>query len=139
MAQNVREIMTSNPITLQATASVAEAASAMRDYDMGDVLVADGDRLRGIVTDRDIVVGAVAEARDLATTPISELCSGELTTLSPTDTVGDAVRVMRDKAVRCVPVVEGSRPVGIVALGDLAIVRDERSALAGISVAKPNR
>jgi CBS domain-containing protein len=106
---------------------------------MGDVLVADGDRLRGIVTDRDIVVRAVAEARDLATTPISELCSGELTTLSPTDTVGDAVRVMRDKAVRRVPVVEGSRPVGIVALGDLAIVRDERSALAGISVAKPNR
>jgi CBS domain-containing protein len=66
------------------------------------------------------------------------VCSGDVVTLSPSDTVGDAVQIMREKAVRRVPVVEGDKPVGIVSIGDLAIERDARSALADISAAEGN-
>jgi CBS domain-containing protein len=76
------------------------------------------------VTDRDITVRAVAKGRDPASTPVREVYSAELTTLPPEETVDDAVRLMREKAVRRLPVVEGGRPVGIVSLGDLAVDRE---------------
>jgi len=138
MAQSIREVMTADPVTVPPTATVADAAKAMRDRDMGDVLVAEGGRISGIVTDRDIVVRAVADGRDPSSTPVTEVCSTDPITLSPTDSVGDAVRIMRDKAVRRVPVVEDGRPVGIVAIGDLAVAYDQDSALADISANSPN-
>ncbi len=139
MAANIREIMTPNPITLPATSSAIEAARAMRDSDIGDIVVLDGQKICGIVTDRDIVVRAVAEGLDPASTPLKDICSRELTTLSPQDSVDDAVRLMRDKAIRRLPVVENKRPVGIVSIGDLALKRDPGSALGNISAAPPNR
>ena len=126
------------PVALPGTASVHEAARAMRDADIGDVIVIENDRVCGIITDRDIVVRTVAEARDPATTTLADICSHPLLMVSPTDSVEEAVRLMRTHALRRLPVVEGGQPVGIVALGDLAVERDPGSALGDISAAPPN-
>jgi CBS domain-containing protein len=139
MAQYLRDIMTQRPVTVQATDTVAAAARSMRDGNIGDVVVVDKDQIQGILTDRDIVVRALAEGRDPGRTTVGEICSRELTTLSPNDAIGDAEKVMRDRAIRRLPVVEGGRPVGIVSLGDLAVERSPESTLGGISAAPPNR
>ncbi len=139
MAQYLREIMTQKPVTLETRDTVTAAARSMRDGNIGDVVVLESGKVQGILTDRDIVVRALAEGRDPARTSVGDICSRELTTLSPTDTIEDAVKIMRDKAIRRLPVVEGGRPVGIVSLGDLAVDRDPESALGGISAAPPNR
>lgn len=138
MAQSIHEVMTPAPRTLDSRATVQEAARVMFDEDIGDVIVCDGDRICGIVTDRDVTVRAVAPGKDPATTKLGEICSKELTTLAPTDSAEDAVRVMMDKAIRRVPVVENGRPVGVVSIGDLAVERDPDSALASISAAPAN-
>jgi len=110
----------------------------MRTEDVGDVLVVDGGRLSGIITDRDIAIRAVAENKGPAT-PVREVCSdGNLTTVTPDTKIDQAVELMRSQAVRRLPVVDGDRPVGMISIGDLAIERDETSALADISAAKPN-
>jgi CBS domain-containing protein len=138
MAQTVREIMTENPVTLPRSASISEAAKRMRDDDIGDVIVMDDGDMCGLVTDRDIVVRAVAEGADPQFTKVDEICTHELVTVGPDDSLQQAVRLMRERAVRRVPVVDGGRPVGIVSLGDLAIELDERSGLADISAAESN-
>jgi CBS domain-containing protein len=139
MAQYVREVMTQKPVTLQTSDTITAAARTMRDANIGDVVVVENGQVCGIVTDRDIVVRALAEGRDPARTSVGDICSRELTTLSPQSAIADAVAVMRDKAIRRLPVVEGGRPVGIITLGDLAVERDPDSALGGISAAPPNR
>jgi len=111
----------------------------MRDFDVGAVLVLDNGQVRGIVTDRDIVVRGIAGGNYPATVKLAEICSRELTTLSPTDSVEEAVALMRDKSIRRLPVVEHGHPVGIVSLGDLAIEKDRHSTLGNISAAPPNR
>jgi CBS domain-containing protein len=138
MAQSIRNVMYANPITMSSTSTVAEAAHKMREADIGNVIVLEGDRLYGIVTDRDIVVRAIAEGRNPATAKLGDICSHDMTTLDPTDTVEDAVRLMREKAIRRLPVVEKGKPVGIVSLGDLALTQDPHSALGNISAASPN-
>jgi CBS domain-containing protein len=138
MAQQIRELMTPNPVTLPSTASVHEAARAMRAADIGDVIVIENNQVCGIVTDRDIVVRTVAEARDPATTTLADICSHALTTVRTTDSIEQAVQLMRAKAIRRLPVVEGGQAVGIVSLGDLAVERDPSSALGDISAAPPN-
>jgi CBS domain-containing protein len=139
MTQSIREVMTAEPISISVVASVAEAARAMRDANIGDVIVLKDSRICGILTDRDIVVRGVAEGRDLSATTVGDICSQDLTSVSPTDEVEQAVRLMRDKAVRRLPVMEDGKAVGIVSIGDLAIERDPHSALGKISAAPPNR
>lgn len=139
MAQNIRDVMTAHPVALPATSSVVDAARAMRDSNIGDVIVVDDSRVCGIVTDRDITVRGVAEGRDISRLKLEDICSRVLTTLSPTDSVDDAVRLMREKAIRRLPVIEGGKPVGIVSLGDLAVTQDPHSALGNISAAPANR
>lgn len=139
MAQHIRDVMTPAPISIAEGSTVADAARAMRDADIGNVIVLKDSRVCGILTDRDIVVRGVAEGRNLAATKVGEICSQELTSISPTDEVEQAVRLMREKAVRRLPVVEGGKPVGIVSIGDLALERDPHSALGKISAAPPNR
>ncbi len=109
----------------------------MKEHNIGDVVVTEGDQIRGIVTDRDIVVRAVAENKNPLDVRLAEILSDDLVTLSPQDSVDDAVRLMADRALRRLPVVENGKPVGIVTLGDLAVERDPSSALAGISAAPP--
>jgi CBS domain-containing protein len=138
MKQRIREVMTPCPKTIPPTATIMEAACAMRDHAIGDVVVADGERLFGILTDRDIVVRALAEGRDPRHTSVADICSRELVTMAPDESTGQAVRLMRERAIRRLPVEDHGRVVGIVTLGDVAIDADRMSALADISAAPPN-
>jgi len=138
MQTAIREVMTSDPVVYPATASLAEAAQAMRDFDIGDVLIERDGLLVGIVTDRDIVVRAVAEGAAVSDTSVGDICSEVLVTVAPSDLVEEAMRVMGDFALRRVPVCDDGQPVGMVSLGDLAIERDASSVLAEISAAAPN-
>lgn len=137
-SMKVREVMSGRPVGLPKTATLAEAARSMREADIGDVLVMDGTRVCGLITDRDIVVRGVALDQDATVTTIDDLCSHDIITVSPEDTVAHAAQLMRDRAIRRLPVVANGEPVGVVALGDLAIEREPESALAGISAAAPN-
>ena len=139
MPQSIREVMTPNPVTIPADMSAADAARLMRDRDIGDVLVMDQDRVTGIITDRDIVVRAVAAGQDPAKVKVGDICSKELHTVEHTATVEEVIELMRGKAVRRAPVMDGVCPVGIVTIGDLAIEHDRESALADISAAPPNQ
>ena len=138
MAQQIRELMTPNPVSMSGTASVHEAARAMRDQDIGDVIVIEHHQVCGIITDRDIAVRVVAEAKDPTTTTLADICSHSLLTVTPTDSVEHAVRLMRTHAIRRLPVVEEGKAVGIVSLGDLAVERDPDSVLGEISAAPPD-
>jgi CBS domain-containing protein len=138
MATRIREVMTSDPLTMSADETLNSAARQMRDADIGNVLVASGDQVRGIVTDRDIVVRGLAEDLDPRTSTLGDICTSDLVTVSPDDDVETAVGLMRSHAVRRLPVLDGGKAVGVVALGDLAVERDSRSALAEISAEEPN-
>jgi CBS domain-containing protein len=139
MSEQVKDVMTSDPITVAAGDSVVEAARRMREAAVGSMIVMDGDRIHGIVTDRDIAIRVVAEGSDPAQTRVQEITSDNPVTLEPESSVDDAIRVMSDRAIRRLPVVEDGRPVGIVSLGDLAIDRDPGSVLGEISSAAPDR
>ena len=134
----IRDVMTPEPITVTPTMTIEQAARRMRDAGIGNVVVLNGGQITGILTDRDIVVRAVAEGWNPADTPVGEVASQDLTTISPDDTIDDAVILMRERSIRCLPVVEHGRPVGIVSLGDLALERNPESALGEISAAPPN-
>ncbi|MEU3937131.1 CBS domain-containing protein [Streptomyces sp. NPDC029044] len=138
MAQHVRDIMTGDPVTVEPQTSVAEVARIMRDEDLGVVLVTDGDQLRGLVTDRDLVVRSVSKGGDPERITVAGACSDEVVTVSPDDDLVQAVRLMREHSVRRIPVVDHGHPVGVVSLGDLAMERDPESALGDISAARPN-
>jgi CBS domain-containing protein len=138
MANTIREVMSGQPVGLPSSATLAEAARTMRDEDIGDVLVMDGDRICGVVTDRDIVVRGIADDGDANARTLDDICSHELISVAPDERIEEAARVMAEHAVRRLPVVEDGHAVGIVTIGDLAIERDPRSALADISAASPN-
>jgi len=132
--------MSTEPMTIVGSETIRTAARMMRDSDIGNLIVlGDTDaRVCGIVTDRDLVVRALADERDPEQTTIGAICSSQLVSVSPDDSVDSAVALMREHAVRRVPVIYGGRAVGIVSIGDLAERFDERSALADISAAPPN-
>ncbi|MFF5537258.1 CBS domain-containing protein [Streptomyces cinerochromogenes] len=139
MAQHVRDIMTSQLVTVEPQTSVSAVARKMRDENVGAVLVTEGDELRGLVSDRDLVVRALAEGGDPEQKTVAAACSSDLVTVTPDENLDHAVELMRERAVRRLPVVEGGRAVGIVSLGDMAIERDAESALGDISAAKSNQ
>ncbi|HEX8052184.1 MAG TPA: CBS domain-containing protein [Thermoleophilaceae bacterium] len=133
----VGDVMTKDPQSVQPGDSIEDAAKKMKEADTGALLVVDGDELKGIVTDRDIVVNAVAAGNSDAT--VEDVASTDTTTTDPDSSLEDAIKLMRDNKVRRLPVVgDGGKPVGIVSLGDLAIEADDDSALKDISAAEPN-
>jgi CBS domain-containing protein len=134
----VRDAMTENPRTVDAGATVTEVAKQMSQADVGAILVTEADALSGIVTDRDIVLRAVAEGRDPDEVRAGDVCTSEPQTLLPDDELGDAVRSVKESNVRRLPVVEDGKPVGILSLGDLAEKLDPESVLADISAAPAN-
>src|SRR4051794_16099978 len=137
MARLVREVMTPEPITLPLDAPLTEAARLMRDEQVGGVLITQDGVLCGVLTDRDIVVRAVAEGRDLTGTRLAEICSAGIVTVGPDDGIDAALRLMVDRAVRRLPVVEDGRPVGIVSIGDLTPDRDEPAVPTGAGWVPP--
>lgn len=135
----VRERMTKDPVVLDAESTIADAARRMRDQDIGDVLV-EMDSGYGIATDRDITVRAVAAGWDPEERTIADVASTGLEMVTPDDDLEEVVTRMREHDVRRVPVCETTdqRPVGILSMGDLAVMRDEDSVLADISAAPSN-
>ncbi|WP_405865876.1 CBS domain-containing protein [Streptomyces sp. NBC_00005] len=141
MTRKVRDVMSSGVAAVEPMTTVARAARMMREQDVGDVLVAYDCDLFGVLTDRDIVVRALAEGRDPAGTTVGSVCTPPpVATLTPDDTTDRAIELMRRHAVRRLPVVErGGCPVGVISLGDLATTEDTHSALTDIGKAAPNR
>ena len=136
----VRDVMTPRVRQLDATESIRAAAEAMQADDVGDVILIQDGKVRGIVTDRDIAVRAVAEGLDPSATPAWEIASFDLTAIPGDAPVGAAVRVMRERSLRRLLVVNQDKQLsGIVTLGDLAAQQAPQSALADISQAPPNR
>jgi CBS domain-containing protein len=138
MAISIREIMTTDTVRLPANAPVRVAARVMRDDNIGDVIVEKNGSFCGIVTDRDIVVRAIAAGLD-EQADLESICSKDVTTISTKGTDEDAVRLMREKSIRRLPVLDDGKVVGIISLGDLAVKRDPRSVLGRISAAPPNQ
>ena len=138
MAQLVRDVMSQNVVTLPRSAALVDAARRMREADIGDVIVMNDDSMCGVVTDRDIVVRAIADGKDPGTTALEEVCSHEVVTVAPDDSIDRAAELMRERAVRRLPVTEDARPIGIVSLADLAIEREDDGPLPEISAASSN-
>jgi CBS domain-containing protein len=136
--QAVFDYMTSSPVTIGATQNLYQASSLMREEDIGSVIVMDSDRVHGILTDRDIVIRALADGRDPEDTEVGSICSTELQTIAPDASVQEAVELMRSKAVRRVIVLEGQTPVGILSLGDISELNAAGEALEEISEARAN-
>ena len=132
MDAKVRDVMTPGPIGVDYDQSVGEAARAMRDWGVGAILVVSNGSLYGLVTDRDLVVRAVAEGRR-ADEPVGPLSSGNLIGVDADADVHEAMRLMRQHAVRRLPVLEGGQVAGIVSLGDLAMQDEPDLAFAQLS------
>jgi len=139
MAQAIKDVMTPDPVCVDPHDTAAAAARSMREVDSGAILVTEDGHLRGLLTDRDIVVRAIADGRDPAQVEVAEICSADVQALRPEDDVDRAVQLMRERHVRRIPIVDrDDHPIGIVSIGDIALARQERSALADISGAPAN-
>ena len=121
MGQRIREIMTSNPSTIEPDNTVVDAARIMKQEDAGVVPVTENGRLTGMVTDRDIAIRVVAEGKDPQSTPVREVASKDLVTVDPQQDLDEALRLMAKHQVRRLPVVEeDGKLVGVVAQADVA-------------------
>lgn len=130
MAKNVRDVMTSNPRSIEPSTTVTEAARLMKSEDIGSVPIVDGDQLVGVVTDRDIVIRVVAETKDPQSTTAGEIASRDLVTVDPEQDLDEALRLMAQHQVRRLPVAEeDGRLVGILAQADVA--REGKDAQTG--------
>jgi CBS domain-containing protein len=139
MPQQIQDVMTKQLHTVRNDATLRTVARMMHDQKIGDVVVTNADgTMCGIVTDRDLVVRGMAEQRDPDTTQVAVVCTDEVIKLPPSATIDEAVKLMREHAVRRIPVVSDGKAVGIVTIGDLARAKDPDSALAQISAAPPN-
>ena len=138
--RRVSEAMTAAPLTLPLDASVTSAAGLMAENDVGDVIVTNRETqtVAGIVTDRDIAIRVVAEGRDPSAITVGDIFSRDLVAASPTDTVQEALELMRGLLVRRLPVVDGDVAVGVISLGDLSRESDAGPTLAGISAGPPD-
>jgi len=129
MNGNVDRIMTREPAVLEPSSTCGEAATLMKQEDCGSLPVVDGGRLVGIITDRDIVVRAVAAGKDPKTLRVSEIMTADPITIGPDTSIDEASRLMAERQVRRLPVVADGRLVGIVVLAQLA--RSEDDGLTG--------
>ena len=126
--RKIRDVMTSNPRTIEPSTSVQEAAKLMRDQDIGPIPIMEGGSVVGILTDRDIVLRVVAEGKDPSSTSAGEVASRDLVTVDPDQTLDEALRLMAKHQVRRLPVSEeDGKLVGIVAQADVALQADDRS------------
>jgi CBS domain-containing protein len=133
----MRDVMTPNPRTLEPSASIEEAARLMRDEDTGVVPIVENGRPFGVVTDRDIVVRAVAEGSAGLKRSVRDVATTDVLTVAPDMSTEEAANLMGQHQVRRLLVCEGDRLVGVASIGDIAVKegRDERvgEAIEGIS------
>jgi CBS domain-containing protein len=123
----VRELMTKQPTTVAPDAKVGEVATLMKQEDCGSIPVVEGARLVGIVTDRDIVIRGVASGKDPRSQRVSEVMSADPVSIGPDEDVAAAEKVMGDRQIRRLPVVEGGRLVGIIVTAQIARAGNDRS------------
>ena len=121
MAKTIRDLMTSNPCSIESDKPVAYAAKMMRDEDVGLAPIVEGQKLIGTLTDRDIAIRVVAEGKDPESTTVKEVASTRLVTIDPEQDLDEALRLMAQNQVRRLPVVEeDGRLAGVVAQADVA-------------------
>ena len=121
MAKTIRDLMTSNPCSIDADKTVAYAAKMMRDEDVGLIPIVEGQKLVGTLTDRDIAIRVVAEGKDPQSTTVRDVVTSRLVTVDPDQDLDEALRLMAQHQVRRLPVVEeDGKLVGIVAQADVA-------------------
>ena len=125
MAKKIREVMTPAPETIQADQPATEAAKKMKEADAGMIPVMTNGNLVGTVTDRDIALRIVAEGKDPQSTPVGEIASTDLVTVTPDEDLDVALQKMAKHQVRRLPVVEDGRLIGVVAQADVAREGDE--------------
>jgi CBS domain-containing protein len=125
MANSVRNAMTEDPRSIATSASVVEAAQLMREAHVGSLPITDGEQLVGMITDRDITTRVVAEAADLGTTSVGDVCSRDVISVEADTDHEEAVDLMARHQVRRLPVVENGRLIGIVAQADIALTGNE--------------
>lgn len=136
MGPKVADVMTQRPRAVTPQTTLTEVAEVMESEDVGVVPLVEGDRLVGIVTDRDIVVRAIAKGKDPQGMPASEVSSRELVTVSPDDDLSEALKVMAQYQVRRLAVTEDDRLVGVVSQADIALQgkdKDTGQMVGGIS------
>jgi CBS domain-containing protein len=127
MGQSIRDVMTSNPCTIDAEKPVAYAAKMLRDEDVGLAPIVEDDKLIGMLTDRDIAIRVVAEGRDPGQVKVRDVASKQVVTIDPQQDLDEALRIMAKHQVRRLPVVEeDGRLVGVVAQADIAREGDDR-------------
>ena len=143
MGTKVADVMTQRPRAVTPQTPLTEVAKVMETEDLGAVPLVEGDRLVGIVTDRDIVVRAIAKGKDPSGMPASEVSSRELLTVSPDDDLSEALRIMAQHQVRRLAVTaEDDRLVGVVSQADVALQgkdKDTGQLVEGISHSRKAR
>jgi len=128
MGPKVHEVMTDSPRAVTPETSVSEAAQLMKSDDIGSLPILDGDQLAGMVTDRDIVIRAVAEGKDPRGMPVREVASRELVTVHADEDLSSALQLMASQQVRRLPVVDDDgRLVGVLAQADVALEAKEKA------------
>jgi CBS domain-containing protein len=126
MAKSVRDAMTEDPRSIDASASVVEAARLMRDEHIGSLPITDDEQLLGMLTDRDITTRVVSEAADPNTRSVGDVCSRDVISVEADKDHEEALTLMARHQVRRLPVVENGKLVGIVAQADIALTDDEK-------------
>jgi CBS domain-containing protein len=120
MHKSIQEAMTSNPTTVEPTTTAQEAARTMKSEDVGSLPIVEGDKLVGVITDRDLAIRIIAEAKGIDT-PVAEIASKDVVTIDPQQCLEEAARLMANNQVRRLPVVEeDGKLVGILAQADIA-------------------
>ncbi len=126
MGKIIRDVMTSNPCTIDADKDIAYAAKMLKDEDVGIAPIVEGDQLIGVLTDRDIAIKVVAEGKDPKSTTVREIASTNVVTIDPQQDLDEALRLMAQHKVRRLPVVEeDGKLVGILAQADVALTADD--------------
>jgi CBS domain-containing protein len=138
MSKTVRDVMTKQPVVLNSDATVKDAAKAMSEHHIGSVVVMERGSPCGIVTDRDITVRAVAAGSDVSRMRLGEICSKSLASVSPDQSVEDAINLMKSKDIKRVLVMSDHTLEGIISLGDLTARGEGEDIQQDLSRAKPN-
>ena len=128
MGTKIHEVMTDRPRCVTPETPVSEAAQLMESEDIGSLPILDGEQLTGVVTDRDIVIRAIAKGKDPRGMPVREVASSELVTVNANDDLSEALKLMASHQVRRLPVVDDdNKLVGIVAQADVAAGANEKA------------
>src|SRR5688500_8340538 len=122
-----RDIMTASPDFVDGSTTVLDVAKKLATGNYGSLPICDGDKVTGMITDRDIVVKVLAEGKDPASTKVIDLVQGEVVTIGADDSIEDAARTMAKHQVRRLPVIDGTKLVGMLAQADLARSGNDKS------------